>query len=207
MNYLVYKITNQINGKIYIGVHKTTNVDDDYMGSGKLIKAAIKKYGVENFKKEILAQFESADEMFNEEKNLISQLSPEYNLHPGGNGGWEYINKNKLAPGWKYVNTNGLHNRSLGGRNNLGRKNSLESRLRMSAAQRKSPSFLGKQHTDETKKKIGQKNSLNQAGANNSQFGTMWITNGQDSKKVSSRDEIPPNWRQGRIILSKNKQE
>ena len=45
MFYTVYKITNLINNKIYVGVHITKNLNDSYMGSGVNIKRAIKKYG------------------------------------------------------------------------------------------------------------------------------------------------------------------
>lgn len=50
----VYKTTNVLNGKIYIGVHSTDDLNDGYMGSGKAISTAIKKYGEENFTTEIL---------------------------------------------------------------------------------------------------------------------------------------------------------
>lgn len=51
MHYLIYKITNNINQKQYIGMHCTNDINDNYMGSGKFIKLAIKKYGIKSFKK------------------------------------------------------------------------------------------------------------------------------------------------------------
>lgn len=52
--YTIYQITNLVNNKIYVGCHKTNDINDEYMGSGKYLIAAQQKYGMENFKKEIL---------------------------------------------------------------------------------------------------------------------------------------------------------
>lgn len=73
MHYIIYKITNQINGKYYIGRHATKNVNDSYMGSGIGIINAIKKYGKENFTKEVIAEAESAEALWNLEKEIVNE--------------------------------------------------------------------------------------------------------------------------------------
>lgn len=95
--YIIYKITNLINGKYYIGKHITENMNDNYMGSGKLIKKALEKYGKDNFKKEIISIYENEHDM-NIAESAIIDLSDNlsYNLHPGGKGGWQYVNSNNL---------------------------------------------------------------------------------------------------------------
>lgn len=60
MFYYLYEIKNLINNKIYVGVHKTNDLNDGYMGSGKVIKRAMEKHGTENFTKVILEQFDNS---------------------------------------------------------------------------------------------------------------------------------------------------
>jgi hypothetical protein len=87
----MYEIKNNINGKIYVGVHKTDDINDSYMGSGKAIKAAIKKYGIDNFTKVIIETFENAESMYTKERELVSEefvgRNDTYNLAVGGSGG------------------------------------------------------------------------------------------------------------------------
>ena len=106
MFYTIYKTTNLINGKFYIGKHQTKDINDGYLGSGKLLKRAVKKYGLENFHKEILHVCESEKQMNALEKILVvpdSELN--YNLCDGGKGGFNYIYKNKLyvKAGWNHT--------------------------------------------------------------------------------------------------------
>ena len=61
-------------------------------------------------------------------------------------------------------------------------------------------SWLGKKHKEESKKKIGEKNSIHQKGSGNSQYGTMWITNGIENNRIKKNDTIPEGWRKGRVI-------
>lgn len=90
MNHLVYKITNKLNGKIYIGIHSTENVNDSYMGSGVNIKKSIARHGVENFTKEILFNFDNYDEMIAKEAELVTEefvlRGDTYNAALGGYG-------------------------------------------------------------------------------------------------------------------------
>ena len=110
MYYTIYQITNEINGKIYIGKHQTKKPNDSYYGSGKAILASIQKYGKENFKKEILFVFETEAEMNQKEKELISEefilRQDTYNLGVGGEGGAHFKGKKHSAETIERVNRN-----------------------------------------------------------------------------------------------------
>jgi hypothetical protein len=199
--YTVYRITNTINGKHYIGKHQTKDLDDGYFGSGKLLRYAIKKYGKDAFVKQILRVCSTEKEMDLIEKILVVP-DPEisYNLCNGGQGGWSYLNRDfwseekrhkhnkkvspfgkdfakKLAKRGHYINTG---NKSREWFNTL----TAEDKKRLFA----NSSFCGKTHSEETKKRIGLKNKK-LTGKRNGSFGTCWITNGQVNKKIK-KDEL-----------------
>ena len=71
---IIYKTTNTINGKIYVGQHKTQIIDDGYVGSGKLIRRSIEKYGAENFIREVLEVVYSREEAGVREEFWIREL-------------------------------------------------------------------------------------------------------------------------------------
>lgn len=89
-----YKIINNLNGKFYYGVHKTVNLNDNYMGSGTLLRLAKKKYGKENFSKEILLFFDTYEECLAHEALVVNEdmvTNPMcYNMKAGGQSGPGY---------------------------------------------------------------------------------------------------------------------
>lgn len=88
---IIYKTTNLVNGKIYIGKDKLNN--PDYFGSGTKIKLALEKYGKDNFTKEIIDTADTIDELDEKEKYWIKELNSQdrsigYNIRSGGQGGF-----------------------------------------------------------------------------------------------------------------------
>ena len=118
MFYTIYKITNKINQKFYIGMHQTNNIEDNYMGSGLLIKRAINKYGEDNFDKEYLYIFDNFDDMVEKEIELITNDLIEsnqcYNLSLGGKGwstNWNSVHsREKMLAGCKKGGKNNIIN-------------------------------------------------------------------------------------------------
>ena len=84
----LYKITNKLNGKYYYGIHSTDNLNDGYMGSGKNICKAYKKYGKENFIKEYIEFFDNRNDLLNAEQQIVNEKmlldNNCYNIIPGG---------------------------------------------------------------------------------------------------------------------------
>jgi len=103
MKYFIYKTTNLINNKTYIGMHQTNNVDDGYLGSGVILLKAIKKYNKENFKREILEFCGSYNELIECEKFYVDEkvvmAKDNYNVKTGGqsSGILSDESKNKIS--------------------------------------------------------------------------------------------------------------
>jgi hypothetical protein len=167
--YLIYKTTNLVNGKEYIGKHQTKVIDDGYLGSGKNLKRAIKKYGVDNFKKTILFTFSLESDMVNKEIELVTEdycsRSDTYNICPGGRGGFGYINN---MPEMVDVRRNNLKTISKEQLSEQGRKNIAQARKFVTNFS----SMLGKKHTEETRQKMRSlKQKAAKYGSDNPSFG------------------------------------
>jgi hypothetical protein len=210
--YFLYKTTCVVNNKYYIGAHSTNNIDDGYMGSGKYLKNSIKKYGKENFKRDILYFLESYSELLNKEEEIVTDdLLNDclcMNLKQGGSGGWtveqQRLNAIKSNEKQKWLWENDLEWRQ--------KKSETSSRIDKELHEKgilktwkENYSWIGKKHKEESKRKIGEKNSLNHFGEKNSQYNTCWIFNEKFEKNKKIRNEeidvwIKQGWVKGRNI-------
>lgn len=193
-HYLIYQITNNVNGKIYIGKHETFNVDDNYFGSGKYLKRAIKKYGFDKFVKTILFECQNKEEMDLLEKCVVTQefcdRDDTYNINVGGDGGWSYVNTQKL---YIYADkTSDKYQQFIVNLTIKNRKNALKRKEKQKTINAKISKSLNKHYENYHGENRGkwkwsdrQRNLLKyaQCGSRNSQFGKKWIHN--DMLKIS----------------------
>lgn len=135
----IYKTTNLKNNKVYIGKsEKDIDENPEYLGSGKILKRAVKKYGRDNFKKEILFETDDVEILNEQEIHYISYYKTKfgdqcYNIANGGQGG------NSL----RYYSDEEL----------------IKFKEKMSKlVTGEANPFYGKHHTDETKQLISKKN-------------------------------------------------
>jgi len=154
----IYKTTNLVNGKFYIGQSKYD--DPEYLGSGKLINLAIRKYGKKSFKKEILVECSSVKEMNEMEifyQNMYSDcFSPKgYNICHGVWGGDNFSNNPN-----KEVIRKKLSDQKIGNKIWLGRHHKLETieklrnmKLGVDHSGKNNPMYQ-KHHSDQTKKEM-----------------------------------------------------
>ncbi len=192
----LYKTTCLVTGRYYIGMHSTYNLDDGYMGSGKRLRYSIRKYGVDNHKKEILKFFHTRELLIEAEKEAIT---PEMitddncmNLKGGGEGGFisEEQQRYRSECGNKAfiekLKTDEVFTKKW--------KKNISETHKKRCEQGKIPIMTcagwnkGLELDDKHKENIGKANSIKQKGILNSQYNTMWINNGEINKKINKEE-------------------
>ena len=199
---IIYKTTNLINNLIYVGQHKTS-ADDGYLGSGSLLKLAIKEFGKENFKREILEHCTSG--LDNRERFWIAELHSNdpaigYNRTVGGQIGWNTgiplsknqklkLSETRIKLGLASGKNNPMYGVSLYGElNGMYKKHhSEETKNKMSQLK------TGYKRTEESKKKQSKSNM----GKNNPNFGNHKIagTNHFNNKYIYNLENGKNYWK------------
>lgn len=190
--YFVYKVVNIINNNIYIGAHRTKKINDNYLGSGRIIGKAIKKYGRNNFTREILKFFDTEQEMYDHEAELVTldfiKRRDTYNMKLGGYTvpPEDFNKKGQEALRKKYAENPELKR--------LAHLKSGETLKKRYLSGELIPTFLGKKHSFETKEKIKEAHAINgyQKGDKNSQRFSFWVFNDNGERKKVKKDGLIP---------------
>jgi hypothetical protein len=193
--HFIYKTTNLLSGKYYIGMHSTDSIKDGYLGSGKRLRYSINKYGVENHKREILEFVGSRKELIAREKEIVNlnEIAKEecLNLKAGGEGGFISIEQQRQ--------------RSIAGGKAFSKKIKEDEEFKNIFKENNSKRLIndyknglreikyfydwnGKKHSEESKKKISESKKGKNLGDLNSQFGTCWITKDGVNKKIKKEE-------------------
>jgi hypothetical protein len=188
-------------------MHSTSNLKDGYLGSGKSLRYAIRKYGEENFKIEIIEWCENRENLIQREKEIVTEEYVYdvncYNMKPGGSGGF-----NNQKHQFKCSQAAGLkHSERLKTDEEYRKKRSTqisESNKKRHQMGEMKPiqeyySWEGKKHKPETIEKIKSSKKRQGIGESNSQYGSQWINNGIKNKKIKMMGIIPTGWKLGRI--------
>lgn len=182
----IYKTTCLITGKFYIGMHSTDSLEDNYLGSGKILGYSRRKYGDENHVREILHFCSSRQELKMKEAEIVNEdllKNPlNINLKYGGEGGWDHIPSNHFS----HAKAGRIGGINVWKNEENVKKLSALSSIRMSELHRlgkiKYNTFDGKQHTPESRIKMSVSHQGKQLGSKNSQYGVKRIGINKDGK-------------------------
>ena len=190
----IYKTTNLLSGRYYVGMHSTDDLNDGYVGSGKRLKASIKKHGIENHQFEILEFVDSREELAAREGQLVTMkevLSKDcMNLKVGGIGGFPLSAKRLFKEKMKDFDFKSAFSAKC--------SESMKRQYKEGTRKPTPPNWTGRKHKLESIEKIKEAKKGKTLGENNSQFGSFWITDGEKNKKTKS--EIPEGWYRGRVL-------
>jgi len=202
----IYKTTCNVTGKWYVGMHSTSNLDDNYLGSGTKLRHSIRKHGPENHTKEILEFLLTREALVIREIEIVnSKLISEpmcMNLKEGGYGG--FINDEHM------MNFSKAGNKAFIERYNSDEKLRKDTSDRMNKIMKdkhakgllKYDNFKDKIHSEETKQLMSKTKKNTGIGETNSQFGTCWITKDGINKKIKKENldvYLNEGWVKGRV--------
>ena len=208
--HFIYRTTNLLNEKFYVGMHSTDNLDDGYFGSGKRLGYSVRKYGLENHKFEILEFLPSREELKKREAEVVNAellTNPQcMNLKFGGEGGWDHTKNMDLKSrntkcNQRFVERFEDDKEFREAFILAGSKNLESGRIKKKEIHGNNNFWLGQPHKDSTKNKISKSMSAATKGEANSQFGTCWICNDVEVKKIKKEELqtwLDQGWRKGR---------
>lgn len=204
MQYMLYRTICLVTNKIYYGVHGTDNLDDGYLGSGKFLNLAIKKYGKEKFIRQVVYIFDQEDIAYALEEQVVTESfilrKDVYNCAVGGRKGKHSFSAEgllKLKENGKKMMANPLYRAKL-----------MEAGI--AALKKLSPEQKAKRYKNcgglygpDHARKISEKAKVRCRGQGNVAYGTCWVFNLvlESSKRIPKDDLnewIKEGWHKGR---------